>query len=584
MAEEISDEEEFDNEEDFSSRPIVENKYETEESKFIQGEIQLVTRKIEREKIKLRIADERLEAKKKLYNQLQGKPVQKTDEEKEREHQKKLEENLSHKLETISKPKTVNKAEEFRLTQKKQFTKINKQESELESLTKTINETNLKIEDLKFEISNLRKRKVAHEKQLNRLIQKNESIAKDTEKLKKINERELEKIEKNDKKMLAERKEEGAVQNRDFQNERNGLEDQYHKIIEANIQRERERIKEQAKKRQMLGIMAKQVMRKNDKNYNKDDDSIEEQIKKLKSEEICDRIPILDLIIEKWKNINKTKKNMLIKYNKNSLVLKKSFDIIMKFLGVEDYDELPIIYKKTEEQMADVQMHICELQNEKHQKEERKKMLLEKINILSKNKIETSTNKNNFGDLKKNNIEKLRQQIERIQNELKEKREFFCKLQPMSDKFLEGLNNTYVSDYIPNKIRSLNIKYNENNIQNVFDNIANYYILIIEMENSLKNKSHTDISNNNSKTNKLLDSLGAEFRTTLENFKFDGYLNQKLSKQEGKNKDNKNKDNKNADIDYFKAIEKLSENIVNFAQAGNLAMSTKFSKMKSKEN
>ena len=308
MAEELSNEEEFDNEEDFSNHQIVENKYETEESKFIQGEIQLVTRKIEREKIKLRIADERLEAKKKLYNQLQGKPVQKTDEEKEREHQKKLQENREHKLETISKPKTVNKAEEFRLTQKRQFTKINKQESELESLTKTINETNLKIEDLKFEISNLRKRKVAHEKQLNKLIRKNELKAKDTEILKKINEKELKKIEKNDKKILAQRKEEGVVQNKEFQHERDGLEDQYHKIIEANIQRERERIKEQAKKRQMLGIMAKQVMKKNDKNRNKDDDSIEEQIKKLKSEEICDRIPILDLIIEKWKNINKTKK------------------------------------------------------------------------------------------------------------------------------------------------------------------------------------------------------------------------------------------------------------------------------------
>ena len=65
------------------------------------------------------------------------------------------------------------------------------------------------------------------------------------------------------------------MQNRDFQNERNGLEDQYHKIIEANIQRERERIKEQAKKRQMIGIMAKQVMKKNEKNRNKDEDSIE---------------------------------------------------------------------------------------------------------------------------------------------------------------------------------------------------------------------------------------------------------------------------------------------------------------------
>ena len=582
MAEELSDDEDFDYEEDdLSYQPKIENKYETEESKFIQGEIQLVTRKIEREKIKLRIADERLEAKKKLYNQLQGKPVQKTDEEKEREHEKRLEENRQHKLETISKPKTINKAEEFRLTQKKQYTKINKQESELEALTKTINETNLKIEDLKFEISNLRKRKVAHENQLEKLIKKNEKLGIKNEKLKKTNEKELERIEKKDKKVLNEKKEEGNVQNKDFQNERNGLEEQYHKIIEPNIQRERERIKEQAKKRQMLGIMAKQVMRKNEKNYNKDEDSIDIQIKKLKSEEICDRIPILDLIIEKWKNINKTKKNMLIKYNKNSEILKKAFDIIMKFLGVEDYEEIPIIFKKTEEQMADVQMHICELLNEKHKKEEIKQMLLEKIEILNKNKIETNNNKSNFVDLKRNNIKKLEEQIERIQKELKEKREFFCKLQPMSEKFLERLNDTYVADYIPNKIRSLHMKYNENNIQNVFDNISNYYKLIIEMENSLKNKIIDD--NNNNNTNKLLESLGAEFKNTLENFKFDGYLNQKLSKKDNKSKDNKNKENKISDIDYFKTIEKLSENIVNFAQSGNLSISSKFSKTKSNE-
>ena len=442
------------------------------------------------------------------------------------------------------------------MTQKKQFTKINKQESELETLTKTINETNLKIDDLKFEIANLRKRKVAHIKQLERLVENNEKSAKEIEQLKKINQKGLERIENQFKNELNEKKEEGNKQNKDFQKERDGLEEQYHKIIEANIQRERERIKEQAKKRQMLGIMAKQVMRKNDKNYNKDEDSIEEQIKKLKSEEISDRIPILDLIIEKWKNINKTKKNMLIKYNKNSLVLKKAFDIIMKFLGVEDYEELPIIYKKTEEQVADVQMHICELENEKHKKEEIKQMLLEKIEILNKNKIETSTYKNNFGDIKKNNIEKLKAQIERIQNELKEKREFFTKLQPMSDKFLERLNNTYVGDYIPNKIRALHMKYNENNIQNVFDNISNYNKLIVEMENSLKNRFTIDTTHINN-TNLELDRLGIDFRTTLENFKFEGYLNQKLSNQDKKGKDNKNKEHKNTDIDYFKTIEKL---------------------------
>ena len=558
----VSDDDEVEYEDIYSNHDgPVKNKYETEEVKFIQGEIQLVTRKIEREKIKLRIADERLEVKKNLYNKLQGKPVQKTDEEKEREHQKRLQQSREHTLETTSKPKSVNKTEEFRLTQKMQFIKINKQESELESLTKTINETNLKIEDLKFEIEDLRKRKVAHENQLIKLIKKNEKLNQTTEKLRAINEKGFEGIETNDKKILSEKKEEGFIQNREFTTERDSLEDQYHKIIEAKIQRERERKKEQAKKRQMLGIMARQVMKK--KNRTKDDDSIEEQIKKLRSEEICDRIPILDLIIEKWKNINKNKKNMLIKYNQNSLVLKKSFDIIMKFLGVEDYDELPIIYKKTEEQMASVQMYICELLNEKHEKEETKAMLLEQIEILDKNKIETTTNKSNFSEIKKNNIEKLKAHIERINNEIKEKREFFCKLQPMSHRFLERLNSTYVGDYIPNKIRSLNMKYNENNIINVFDNISNYFKLITEMENSFEIPKSDN-------TNRLLDSLGSDFRNTLENFKFDGYLNNKLTKQESKT----------IGTDYRQTIEKLAENIINLAQTGNFAGTKNFTKMK----
>ena len=566
MTEEFSaEEEDIEYEEEYSHQGPVKNKYETGEVKIIQKEIQLVTRKIEKKKIKLRITDERLEAKKKQYNQLQGKPVEKTDEEKEREHQKKLAKNKEHKLETVSKPRNINKAEEFKLAQKKQFSKINKQESELETLTKTINETNLKIEDLKKEISNLRKRKVAHEKQLSLLIAKNEQLKIDTDKLKTINEKGFERIEKNDMQIVAKIKEEGDEQNRDFQIERNGLEEQYHKIIEANIQRERERKKEQAKKRQMLGIMAKQVMKQ--KSKNRDEDSIEEQIKKLKSEEISDRIPILDLIIEKWKNINKTKKNMLIKYNKNSVVLKKAFDIIMKFLGVEDYDELPIIYKKTEEQNASVQMYICELLNEKHKKEEEKRMLLNKIEILEKNQLETNSNKNNFSGIKKNNIEKLKTQINKINNEINEKRDFFSKLQPMSDKFLNRLNNTYVSDYIPNKVRMLNMKYNESNISNVFDNIANYYKLIVEMEKSLEGNNKSEKIDN---TNKKLESLGLDFQNKLENFKFDGYLNPKLIRQE----------HKNTGMDYVQTIEKLSENIINLTTSGSLSMSSKFSKTK----
>ena len=533
-------------EEDIVNEGPVKNKYETGEVRSLQKAIQEVTSKIEQEKIKLRITDERLEAKKNQYNQLLGKPVQKTEEEKEREHKAKLEETKRHKLETTQKKKKVNKAEEFRLIQRKQYIDICRQEVELEGLIKSINETNLKIDELKLQIANLRKRKVAHDKQLNKLTVKNEQLKEETDKLKEINDKGFENIEKIDMERLAKKKEKGVKQEKEFQEKRDVLEDQYHKIIETNIQRERERKKEQAKKRQMLGIMAKQVMKQ--KNKSKEDDSIEEQIKKLKSEEICDRIPILDLIIEKWKNINKTKKQMLKKYNKNSEILKKSLELIKKFLGVEDYSELPIIYKKTEEQFSSVQMYICNLLNTKHTKEEQKDILIEQIKILEKNQEKDTNDKSNFLEEKKRNIKKLKNHISRIKNEIEEKRDFFGKLQPMSEKFLNRLNETYVGEYIPNKLRSLNMKYNESNIKNVFDNISNYYKLIIEIEKSF-DMNKTDNSN------KVLESLGNEFRNTLENFRIDGNgnLNSKLIKFEPKT----------SEVNYSKEIKKISENLIN---------------------
>ena len=533
-------------EEDIVNEGPVKNKYETGEVRSLQKAIQEVTSKIEQEKIKLRITDERLEAKKNQYNQLLGKPVQKTEEEKEREHKAKLEETKRHKLETTQKKKKVNKAEEFRLIQRKQYIDICRQEVELEGLIKSINETNLKIDELKLQIANLRKRKVAHDKQLNKLTVKNEQLKEETDKLKEINDKGFENIEKIDMERLAKKKEKGVKQEKEFQEKRDVLEDQYHKIIETNIQRERERKKEQAKKRQMLGIMAKQVMKQ--KNKSKEDDSIEEQIKKLKSEEICDRIPILDLIIEKWKNINKTKKQMLKKYNKNSEILKKSLELIKKFLGVEDYSEIPIIYKKTEEQFSSVQMYICNLLNTKHTKEEQKDILIEQIKILEKNQEKDTNDKSNFLEEKKRNIKKLKNHISRIKNEIEEKRDFFGKLQPMSEKFLNRLNETYVGEYIPNKLRSLNMKYNESNIKNVFDNISNYYKLIIEIEKSF-DMNKTDNSN------KVLESLGNEFRNTLENFRIDGNgnLNSKLIKFEPKT----------SEVNYSKEIKKISENLIN---------------------
>ena len=121
----------------------------------------------------------------------------------------------------------------------------------------------------------------------------------------------------------------------------------------------------------------------------------------------------------------------------------------------------------------------------------------------------------------------------------------------MSEKFLNRLNDTYVGDYIPNKLRLLNANYNESNIQNVFDNISNYYKLIIDIE-----KAFEIYKADNS--NKVLESLGNEFKNTLENFKLEnGNLNGKMIKIDI---------NRNSEINYSNEIKQMSENLINNMQ------------------
>lgn len=69
---------------------------------------------------------------------------------------------------------------------------------------------------------------------------------------------------------------------------------------------------------------------KNRFHYNlKQDD---EQAKLLAEEDISDRTPILDVLIEKWKFYNKFKKLMLDKYTKNAVAVKDAFERMIKVI------------------------------------------------------------------------------------------------------------------------------------------------------------------------------------------------------------------------------------------------------------
>jgi hypothetical protein len=530
----------------------IKNKFETREIEDIQQEIQNVTKKIEHEKINLRITEERYEKTKNEYNRLQGKPEVKTKEDKEKERKEKKEKQKIKIEDQKKEPKQQNKHQILNETAKKKFFELMKQESEIDSLTKQINQVNLDCEDLKQQIEYLRKQKNSNETQLNDINKKNDKLTKDTKKLKEKNLNTNKNIDETDQKELNNEEQKGLEQDREFLRKRDKLEDKYHKIIEAKILRERERKKEQAQKRQMLGMMAMNAM--NAMNNNKKTvgfKEIEDRIKTLKAQEISDRIPILDEVINKWKEINKVKKVMLEKYNKNAETIKDAFDIIMKFLGLYSYDELPIIFQKNEDQISSVEMYISELTNEKNSKEEHKKNLEKQIKELEEKIDKREFEKTGFKNIKENNIKELENKIKEVEDDIKEKREFFEKLKPDTEKFLNKMNNTYVRDYVPNIISLKDLKYSEDNIKFIIDNIQNYYTLITEFKQSFKEKHEDNV-------NLEIDKLREDMKNKLENFKKETY-SKKLKK-----------DLSNYGQNYDETIRRTAETIVEATNEGNM--------------
>ena len=529
----------------------IKNKYETREIEDIQQEIQNVTKKIEHEKINLRITEERYEKTKNEYNRLQGKPEAKTKEDKEKERKEKKEKQKIKIEDQKKEPKQQNKHQILNETAKKKFFELMKQESEIDSLTKQINQINLDCEDLKQQIEYLRKQKNSNDTQLNDINKKNDKLTKDTKKLKEKNSNTNKNIEETDETELKNEEQKGLEQDREFLRKRDKLEDKYHKIIEAKILRERERKKEQAQKRQMLGMMAMNAMNNTNKKKTVGFKEIEDRIKTLKAQEISDRIPILDEVINKWKEINKVKKVMLEKYNKNAETIRDAFDIIMKFLGLYNYDELPIIFQKNEEQISSIEMYISELTNEKNSKEEHKNNLKKQIKELEDKIDKRDFEKTDFKSVKKDNIAELENKIKEVEKDIKEKREFFEKLKPDTENFLNKMNNTYVRDYVPNIIPLKDLKYSEDNIKFIIDNIQNYYTLITEFNQSYKEKQEDNV-------NKEIDKLRDEMKNKLENFKKENY-SKKLKR-----------DLSNYGQNYDETIRRTAETIVECTNEGNM--------------
>ena len=489
----------------------------------IQREIGEMAKKIEHEKINLRIVSERYNKKFKQYCELQGKPVSQTLEEKE-----KKEKNSVKKSHKITDPIVKKQGKDKILAEEQEKTKklYLKNTSQAQKLSSEINDLLLTNESLKKEIEDLRKQKNIFIKQREELKEKNKQKENDIYNLQKLNEISKNKIQNSE---LQKSIENSHNQQKKFEETRDALELEYHKIIEEFIRRQREEKKEAARKRQMQ-ILTNSGGKSQFKGKNVQE--IEKQIKLLKDEEISDRTPIIEEMIHKWKYINKFKKHMIEKYTKNSEMINEAFDRMIKFLGLDDINELPIVYKKIEEQMSNIGIYLSRMENEETNLEEEKKILEEKINFLQEKKIENKFDEETFIKNKEKNIQDLNLAIEKIENDINNKKKLFVKIQPMTDDYLLKLNESILSDYVINKMQiDKNLVYNENSVNKFISNVEDYYKLI-QMFNQSVNEKKSD------ENNKDFDKLRNEIKMKLKNFEKNKILSKNFfNEMNGKNYD-----------------------------------------------
>ena len=494
--------------------PPQKNKYEVAEIEFIQQEIQLITKKIEHEKITLRILKERYEKQNSEYAKLEGRPSSLSKEEKVLNRKERAEKMKNHKVyDTVSKDKKSYQPSEEHIQIKKNTAKS---EIELENIEKEINHQVLENKELTAKIADLRKERVRIRNQLNSLKETNKKIEENIDYLVQKNKVSVSKIQFEE---LAKTKEAGSDLQRQFEANRDALEGKYHEIIETNIKRERDNKKEQSKKRLMLGMIAENVKPSKGKGQT----TLMDQIKMMENDDITDRTPILDVLVDKWKYITKFKKSMIDKYIQNSQSIREAFNKMMLFLGVDSINELPTIYQKTEEQMTSIEIYNSQLDNEVSKLEEKKQLLKVQIDKLKQFKTNKAEEKVNLAEQKQNNIAKYKSFNDELNAAIEKKRQFFALLQEPTIKFLNKMQNTYLNEFVPEKITIDNLtKINEGNIVEFLSCVESYCALIKDFDKSTQDKSTTvDLA----ASNKDLEKLHKEMENKLMNFKSENYIN-----------------------------------------------------------
>ena len=141
------------------------------------------------------------------------------------------------------------------------------------------------------------------------------------------------------------------------------LEQEYNKVVQRYIKYEREKINESNFNRQVNEL-------RNKGNINVQLSSgqkgleLKKELEKFESEKINDRTPILDECLEKWRIVNKEKKESINQYIKNCTKIREIFDKLILYLNLDSYQDLPEIFKKTEKKESDINIQLEKNKNE----------------------------------------------------------------------------------------------------------------------------------------------------------------------------------------------------------------------------
>ena len=526
---------------------------------LIETQVSSALKKIEIDKINLRIIKERLMQKRNLFNSLEGKG-EKSFIKKQVSKNKFFEPIKIKKGKERELIDAKIKSEKEREKAEYDFKKVT---GDIDDLIKINMELKKQIDFQrikKVEMVNLRK------KLKNEINYKRNKLK---ELMKNCNFSEI----KEKKLLLNEEINNYKIQKSQYEIAENYLEKEYNKIIQAYIKKEREDLIEEHFNKQITELRNKGSLAKY--STGKKGLIIQKELEKYENEKIDDRTPILDEILEKWRKVNYEKKNNIKKYSKNCLKVRESFNKLIAHLNVDSYNDLPEIFKKTEERQSNISIKLEKIQNENHKLEQEKQEIISTMELIKSKKEGYKSYKNKFIAQKNAKIELIENKTQNFKKDIKIKEKFFECIQPITDKFLKKLNNTYISEFLYKKMDiNENIKYNYLTINKYLSNVEDYLNLIQEWKDNNDTEEFQLIEEQN------FDELNDEFKKKLDNFDKNKLINNILAISMQLNRKN--------GIDLDEIIKSTSKKIIrpinyNNIFNGKTKLNNKFKNNKSKE-